>query len=458
MSENRRSRSRTRSWQNSEFRIRDEENTTTKNIVSGNKPVTRPHRSLSRLTKTNDPNLLQTALQNRNRYSSPEIPSEVKQKADGMRTLSEQRDHRFIDPRFNDPRINDSRSKHIRMISNERGPTSGKESRPAMKRWNSIQYLSQDNKATTSNSSSISPLTVIKDQYDTKRPVSNYSTSTAETIPVVDNSFRTLETVSKDESFDQDETGPLSNRLYNRMSKFLTSRGKPKPEGTVDSTPTSTGEVSVLKYHSELDNDSESEDGDSTDPQNYDSWTSPNVNINDTSNDVNIDSVLTEINDFQNNFVQKYNTSTPQGQSIQDSSTQGRIQRKILEYKDLYSQDDDLKLSSNHHKNQGLISIYNDHNFKIQYETILQQYNFIRFRYSSGIDPDHYTFAGNLIDTQDQLRSNVGISGFLNRSKICSNKNGTKDPSNETNSPLNLEGVHESLTSTWNQEMARLCI
>lgn len=480
--EHRRSRSRVRSHLRNEFRIRDEINGTSKNVML-QEPPTRPHRSLSRLSQgikrnSSDNQLLQQAIQNHNvRNSEPGIPEKSKgsdpsKESSLLETTA--RSKSSSGRLLSDPRA----SKNIPMTNDL--PSA----RPSITRWNSIQYLSNDSLADNIqfkgnrissrsqnsqyrqppnrpiDSSSISPLTVIKDEYNTKRPVSNVaSTST-------DNYYKDLDTPPANNQLDSTrsydpENGPKTNtttptesithKIYNRMSKLLQRRDDPtlkeidlipsnkealKPEPSI---PLSA-RTSILKFQSELDDESEIEDEPSiAGGDNFDVLSSPNVNQDSsTLDEVNFDKIMNEINDFQHNFVQKFNVNTPDGNNRQTKDQSGndydwdssssRIQQKILDYKDLY-QDENLSKNSSYFslklQNQPNYNILNDYTFKIQHETVMQQYNLIRFRYLGSPDFDLYTVNGSAIpkptSSQNYLKSNMGVLGFLNRTKISEN-------------------------------------
>lgn len=428
----RRSRSRTRG--SKDFRILDESNGTSKNIKT-TETVPRGHRSLSRISlmKRDSDQLLQTALVNQNlRHSSPapEIQKNLSKK-NSIRSL------------------NEGKNKHIPM----------KEVRPIMKRWNSIQYLSNDETEKEIEGNSISPLTVIKDQYDTKRPVSNYAT------PIADNYYRDLDHRVNERSSDEiiddlktTNTTPmesLTNKIYNKMTKLLGNEKDPKKADFKyknDST-----NASLLKYQSELDDEEDDEEEFNEETQD-DEWASPNVEENI---DLNLDNIMTEINDFQNNFVQKFNATTPQSEF--EPETSSRIQRKILDYKDLY-QEETLSKNSSYFslKLQNLqnqtSNIFNDYNFKIQYEKITQEYNLIRLRFNNISNYNNYSLKGepvNQTNTKEHLKSNVGVLGFLNRVKTLEQKEHQvaqtllKKPPHKSS----ILNVDEYLMNIWTEEM-----
>lgn len=430
----RRSRSRTRC--SKDYRIVDESIGTSKNIKT-TETIPRGHRSLSRISliKRDSDQLLQTALVNQNlRHSSPapEIQRNLSKK-NSIRSLTEAK-------------------KHIPM----------KEVRPTMKRWNSIQYLSNDESKKEVDGNSISPLTVIKDQYDTKRPVNNYSTPTA------DNYYKDLDHRINERSSDEinddlktTNTTPmesLTNKIYNKMTKLLGS-DKDSKKSDFKYKNDSTN-ASLLKYQSELDDDDD-EDEEFNDETQEDGWASPNVEENI---DLNLDTIMTEINDFQNNFVQKFNATTPQSEF--EPETSSRIQRKILDYKDLY-QEETLSKNSSYFslKLQNLqnqtANIFNDYNFKIQYEKIIQEYNLIRLRFNNISTYNNYTLKGekvNQTNTNEHLKSNVGVLGFLNRVKTLQQKEHQVAETllNKPPHKSSILNVDEYLMNIWNEEMESL--
>ncbi|CAK7907983.1 hypothetical protein CAAN3_09S07008 [[Candida] anglica] len=127
-----------------------------------------------------------------------------------------------------------------------------------------------------------------------------------------------------------------------------------------------------------------------------------------------IKEALAEIQDFQNNFVQKYsNDPGTEDNSIQTPTTSSlsRTQQKILDHKELA----ELKPSSNNSL---------DYNMKMQNETIISQYTLIRLRFTN---------------------SYMGVLGYLKRSIGSENSMGT---TNNSTSSMNGYGDQPSTTES----------
>ncbi|EGV61469.1 hypothetical protein CANTEDRAFT_135418 [Yamadazyma tenuis ATCC 10573] len=454
LEESRRSRSRVRGGLNKSFRIQDETIHTSTNVKQPSEAYhDRPHRSLSRLSQatstrsTNSDNqLLQQALQNQNLRNSES------HKLTGK-----------AHPKASDITI---------------------DVRPAIKRWNSIQYLPQDSKEPKNigDPTSLSPLTVIKDQYNTRMPVSNYAAAT-------DNYYRDLDGNDappqpqpiKDLKLAEVSSPPpdsITNKIYNKMVKLLHSSNTSTFTDTdrlLESGPSlhpksslATNTTSLSKYQSESDDESEEDLTTADRDEAFDSWASPNVNLNEGTvlNDININSIMDEINDFQSNFVRKYNATTPQDELVSSSS---RVQQKILDHRDLHSQESDPVSSSSSYFslksiNSSLNQMFGDHNFKIQHETISSQYNQIRFRFACNTDISLYTIGGEPVDSCDKsilsLRSNIGPLGFLNRQKLLASHGlgvlAQSSSSPECHTDLGIGDTDAYLKELWKSEMDSL--
>lgn len=286
---------------------------------------------------------------------------------------------------------------------------------PFIKRWNSIQNLSRDNIQDDQNS--ISPLTVIKDQYDTKRPVSNYITSNSgyylAGTPAEQQQSKNIPNNSHKQA-----TGSIStqfgNKLYSKMNEFIGNKS-----------------LSLIKYQSELDSDDEIKTSELNNGDNL------QVEMGEMSNLEKLDLNIEEINEFQNHFIKKFNNP-------QDPTS--RVQKKVLDYKDLQEEPPKSYLNL----------ILSDYSSRIQHETLMHQYNLIRHRFASAPRFGEYLLHGHRINepTTQYLKSNMGILGFINRNKLSGR---------ELDSSINVkfqftENVDEYLKTMWTEESDALGI
>lgn len=406
-----RSTSRGRTSSN-KFRIQDETIGISENLKES--PVfLRPHRSLSRAPITaprgSGDQLLHQALQNQTKYNHKGI---------------KRQDQKIKDP------------KETREV---------KIDRPQIKRWNSIQYLSQqkDLKDKAHDPASISPLTVIKDQYNTRRPMSNY-------IASPDNTFQDLDLPVVPEAANPQDK--MSNKIYNKMVLLLQSSydGPVETPASSSTLPprksVSTTRTSLLKFQSELDEELDEEYEERTE---LNTWDSPNINVQNDSNidAVDVSAIMDEIHDFQSNFVQKFN-------QVLNQENESRVQQKILDYRDL--QEDGLSRTPSYFnlKNSAMAQFFGSYNFKIQYETIIHQYNQIRLRFSDAPDFELYSIGGRPVSNKDTLdiKSDVGVLGFLARQEIVNRQRG-KYTGGASSDMIDSE---EYIQKIWSREMDEL--
>lgn len=312
-----------------------------------------------------------------------------------------------------------------------------------------------------------------------------------------DNSFRGLQSnesaiinnVHSDLSYRTTATTPSSviasaaNKIYDRMSQLFNgesnnfyslsrvsscytlkgnerSEDKKSPkENDLDAIRT----VSV-KYESELDDD-DSELDEECEPEisqkmnakhNEDKWSNMPDNINDihrtAANKINYKETLQEISDFQNNFVKKYNNDTPAPIGDPGQKNTSRTLQKILDYKDLYSEEED---SSNSTSNTNLSSKWRslvpgntsyDHGIKIQHEAIMSEYTQIKLRFSSslsGASAETYLLPNEKVPSKFQMKSKAGVLGFVDRSRYFT----MQDNHEKEHDTENLDGYTTDITT-----------
>ncbi|CAH2355031.1 hypothetical protein CLIB1423_21S00276 [[Candida] railenensis] len=125
-----------------------------------------------------------------------------------------------------------------------------------------------------------------------------------------------------------------------------------------------------------------------------------------------IQDAMNEISEFQNNFVQKYNSEVASPDAVPIS----RVQKKILDYKELRQY--------NSPGESGSVNSL-DYNMKIQNETLNSQYTLIRLRFNSG--------------------NKVGVLGFLNERKW--------EPSEMNENQISKVDKDKYLDELWRSEM-----
>lgn len=304
--------------------------------------------------------------------------------------------------------------------------------RPQVRRWNSsndAQPLSISptvverpdrfrSQRALCNSNSSSTLSVLNDQYDTTRPQVNYVST--------DNTFRDLNKdikpfkESKDDNISNENTDTLALKFYTRMSNVISIAQNginslvPSRFNSMVDTSYGTGRPakSTLLLHSESED--EEDDGHDADEENYEEdsesfsgafrdgsrsydnsvWDSPAISslkVGKKESVGNIQDIMKEITDFQSNFVNKFGDDTNL-----NNEKFNRTQQRILDYKEL----------ENNTSLQGLNNpiAFESYNYRIQYETIINQYNSIRFR-----------FASKTITKDNKIRVDTGVLGFINR-------------------------------------------
>jgi hypothetical protein len=346
-----------------------------------------------------------------------------------------------------------------------------KNSRPTLKRWNSFNMVykneeaNHENNVTThdnnvtlmetihSTKDSISPLTVLKDQYNIKRPLSlqtNPNTNSKEdtisnpnTISNPDNSFSNLLDTKFSDLTPTTSTGGSSktNKFYNKMSQIVNlahdSMHSLVPMFNKDfitnenTDPTNTSSIvsgNISNFQSEDDeseddaDDRKTQDNNELDTQyRLELWKSPTVLTNPEApeNVGDFQSIVNEINQFQSTFVDKF-TNSPSESTFRTN----RTQQKILDYKELYSIESPSSLSILASQPSTLAppisSILNSYNVKIQCETITSQYTAIRLRFASRIPSD-------LDKSNKNMKPHTGVLGFLNRLELLNETRPTNE-------------------------------
>ncbi|CUM51934.1 unnamed protein product [Debaryomyces tyrocola] len=339
-----------------------------------------------------------------------------------------------------------------------------------------------------------------------------------------DNSFRGLQSneseiinnVHSDLSYRTTATTPSSviasaaNKIYNRMSQLfkdesnnLYSLSRVSSSYTLKGNELSEDKKSPkendldairtvdVKYESELD-DEDAELDEECGPDfsqkmnskhNTDNWSNIPDNINDThridANKINYKETLQEISDFQNNFVKKYNNDIPIPIGDLGQKNTSRTLQKILDYKDLYSEEED---SSNSTSNANLSSKWRslvpgntsyDYGIKIQHEAIMSEYTQIKLRFSSSLSDasaETYSLPNEKVPSKLRMKSKAGVLGFVDRSRYFTMQdNHEKEQNTEnldeytTDSTTNnyFERVDsankdEYVSNLWNNEVDRM--
>ncbi|EAZ63975.2 hypothetical protein PICST_28730 [Scheffersomyces stipitis CBS 6054] len=373
-------------------------------------------------------------------------------------------------------------------------------SRPPAVLWNSFNIAGQnpESDAEDKNSkdsgakpnflvkASISPLTVLKDEYDTKRPSTNVSVSISG-LSNTDNSFQNL--VESGSSKVSDNTSATlansqadsnsnintSSRIYSRMSQIiniahnsmhslvpmLSLKEDEAGEESVAAETIHSGNISNFQSESdESDNEYDPEFHNSDVPYNIDSVKSPSVLVNSVNSQNGTGSpsqdfteIINEINDFQSNFVDRFNSNTPTSAITQKLN---RTQQKILDYKELHALESPTTVPSFSGKPTEY-EISNSYNLKIQHETILSQYTSIRLRFASKV-------SSNQDKVKKQMRTHTGVLGFVNRvhflNELEPNESSWYHRCNSTSSDeehsITFDNKDAFLKKMWNDEVENL--
>ena len=354
------------------------------------------------------------------------------------------------------------KSKNIPMALEQKNP------RPTIKRWNSFNMVykndetKHENKVTNhdnnvtfmetihSTKDSISPLTVLKDQYNIKRPLSlqtspnpnsNPNTisnpnlnSNPNTISNPDNSFSNLLDTKFSDLTPTTSTGGSSktNKFYSKMSQIVNlvhdsmhslvpmlNKDFITNENTDPTNASSMVSGNISNFQSDDDeseddvDDRKTQDNPELDTQyRLELWKSPTVLTNPEAleNVGDFQSIVNEINQFQSTFVDKF-TNSPSESTFRAN----RTQQKVLDYKELYSIESPTSLSTlaSQPSTQAppISSILNSYNVKIQCEAITSQYTAIRLRFASRIPSD-------LDISNKNMKPHTGVLGFLNRLQL----------------------------------------
>ncbi|KAI5954654.1 hypothetical protein KGF54_002430 [Candida jiufengensis] len=275
------------------------------------------------------------------------------------------------------PHIDQTHQQIKRQLNNNTTTNSDQQlkQRPGFRRWNSYQIPDTAKEDSTNfiGKDSVSPLTVLKDEYNTKRPIVNNAMNMS-----TDNSFKELEKIRR-ESKNKDNEHFQPN-LYEKMIHMAQSG--------VNSLKSLTEKSSTL-IQSESDDEEDSNFVESLDEINVDSQQKetqyPIENLETDykfPNDIN--EIIKDITNFQN-FDSK----------DQHHPKLNRTQQKLMDYKKLY------EYESKNSNSKDLNSISYDN--KIQNETILSQYTTIRLRFSSKEIK------------KKKICNDVGVLGFIKR-------------------------------------------
>ncbi|ODV77872.1 uncharacterized protein CANTADRAFT_7353 [Suhomyces tanzawaensis NRRL Y-17324] len=309
---------------------------------------------------------------------------------------------------------------------------------------------------------SVSPLTVLKDQYNIRRPDFHMPMTAT---PATDNSFNNL--LDQNSQTHTELTTVLESRssksVFNRMSQIMNMAHAsmhslvPMLPGGDPENESLSGHMSssnISNYQSESDTEEEEDDGDglSQNKPQVDNWKSPVGNTQmDLSNDLNnFQDMLNEINDFQSNFVDKFSPSSSKGVRL------NRTQQKILDYKELHSFDSSSTLNSLGPLSSALnlpapSSVLNSYSMRIQSETITSQYTSIRLRFGSKVNSHMSTM-------KKYIGANTAVLGFINRLELAKLKGfGWISPNSDYKEkpPLNFENKDEIIKTMWDSEISQ---
>lgn len=225
---------------------------------------------------------------------------------------------------------------------------------------------------------SISPLTVLKDQYDTKRPITNNVITNTSTDTFSSLSKNNANEVKPDRKSQITLASSHNQNLYEKM-KSMAHTGM---SSLLFLTGNETQEKSVKSYlQSDLDDESDEDEeelwGRKLNENTLDSDTQYAIEqINDTTTSdepdnqtIDFEDLMTKISGFQENLVHKLPYTNVK---------LSRTQQRQLDYKQLY------EYESTDKENSSDLVCYD---WKIQNETILSQYTSIRLRFSSNKPP-----------------------------------------------------------------------
>ncbi|KAI5961414.1 uncharacterized protein KGF55_004037 [Candida pseudojiufengensis] len=301
----------------------------------------------------------------------------------------------------------DQTHQHIkRQLNNTKDDQQQLKQRPGFRRWNSYQLpdslpQNEDNNSSNFiNKDSISPLTVLKDQYDTKRPIVNNAMNMS-----TDNSYKELEKIKKDSTEDQIKIQP---NLYEKMIHMANSGVNSLKSLTENAFSEKTSNL----IQSESDDD---DDNNNVLPQNEQKDTQ--YPIENLENDFN----------FPNEFNEMIKDITNFKNDDNNFPKLNRTQQKLMDYKKLY----EYELENNNTTSNSL-----SYEFKIQNEKILSQYNNIRLRFSSREI------------NKKQIVTDIGVLGFINRYKQNLLLNTTKNAN-----VLSSKDTNELLKKIWDSEI-----
>ncbi|CAX45672.1 conserved hypothetical protein [Candida dubliniensis CD36] len=393
--------------------------------------------------RTGSEQLLLTAI-NQNHQSKSKLTRSIS--SQGVNTLQQQQQQQHLHHYHRTPQLPLQSKKNIPMVNNELPPPN--QARPQFRRWNSYNVpktISKD-PAMESDSkleiiidkNSISPLTVLKDQYDTKRPITNNVITNTST----DNSFSSLSKNNANEvKPDRKSQITLASSHNQNLYEKMKSMAHTGMSSLLFLTGNETQEKSVKSYlQSDSDDESDEDEeelwGRKLNENTLDSDTQYAIEqINDTTTSdepdnqtIDFEDLMTKISGFQENLVHKLPYTNVK---------LSRTQQRQLDYKQLY------EYESTDKENSSDLVCYD---WKIQNETILSQYTSIRLRFSS-------KQTTNTRQNKQNVENHMGILGFIDRFK-----NSTTSNTSTSNLETSFDDVNAKLNKVWTQEFSHLFV
>lgn len=386
--------------------------------------------------RTGTEQLLFTAI-NQNHQSKSKLTRSIS--SQGVNALQQQQQHIH-----RSPHLPPQNKKNIPMVNNELPTTN--QSRPQFRRWNLYNVpeitlkdpvLRNDNKPEgITEKNSISPLTVLKDQYDTKRPmVNNVITNTS-----TDNSFSSLSKANaKEINPNRKSQTTLTNSHNQNLYEKMKNMAHTGMSSLLSLTGTETQEKSVKSYlQSDLDEESDEDEEELWDRKNNDNnldsdtqypieqVSAPTTSDEPDNQRVDFEELMIKISGFQENFVNKLPYTNVK---------LSRTQQRQLDYKQLYEYE-----STDIENGSDLVC----YDWKIQNETILSQYTSIRLRFSSKQTTSKR-------QNKQHVENHMGVLGFIDRYR-----NNASGNTPTRNSDTSFDDVNAKLNDVWTQEFSRL--
>lgn len=264
-----------------------------------------------------------------------------------------------------------------------------------------------------------------------------------------------------------------ANKLYNRMSNFFNNENNSiyslsnnpsfqtlKEKNSVEKKKDKeTGLDAKIRLgnpsrEDELEEDEDhNRDQDPNDTSNTpeivktDKWKDDNkslkhVYLTDTRK---FEETLQEIQDFQGSFVQKYDNSIQPCTGELFPETRSRTMQKVLDYKDLYSEEEKPNITLNVKWSLRPGNSSYDYAFKMQHEAIMSEYTLIKLRFSSAIEgssSETYLLPNEDCPSPIEMKSKTGILGFIDRSRYFSLHNPEEKVNNE---PFDSQFINEEV-------------